>query len=70
MAKISRISGYSLPAFRGLQQSRLRFEDLQVPEQERAFDQFLERLSRPNQRLNDALEALSREAEANGTDGL
>lgn len=70
MAKICRISGSSAAALRGLQQGRLRFEDIQAPEQERAFDQFLERLGRPNQRLNDAMEALSREAEAKGADGL
>lgn len=70
MAKIFRISGDSVAALRGLQQGRLRFEDLQAPEQERAFDQFLERLGRPNQRLDDAMETLCREAEASGDDGL
>ena len=70
MAKICRISGSSATALRGLQQGRLRFEDLQAPEQERALAQFLERISRPSQRLNDAMEALRREAEASGADGL
>ena len=64
MAEVFRISGDSATALRGLQQGRLRFKDLQAPGQERAFDQFLERLGRPNQRLNEAMEALRREAEA------
>ena len=70
MAKICRISGSSATALRGLQQGRLRFEDLQAPEQERAFDQFLERLGRPNQHLNDAMETLRGDTEASGADGL
>ena len=70
MAKIFRISSDSVAALQGFQQGRLRFEDLQAPEQERAFDQFLERLGRPNQHLNVAMETLRGDTEASGADGL
>jgi len=64
MAKTRRISDQSMAVLGEMMDGRLRFEDLDTPEQELAFEQFLGRVGRPNERLHRAMEALRREAEA------
>lgn len=64
MAKTRRISEQSMAVLGEMMDGRLRFEDLDTPEQELAFEQFLGRVGRPNERLDSAMEALRREAEA------
>ncbi len=55
---------------RALEDGDLRFEELDDREQEFAFDQFLDRMAQSHERMDQAMEELRRNAEADGDNGL
>ncbi|MBG14121.1 MAG: hypothetical protein CL553_13530 [Alcanivorax sp.] len=64
MAKARRISDQSMAVLGEMMDGRLNFENLDTSEQELAFEQFLGRVGRPNERLHSAMKALRRDADA------
>ena len=55
---------------RALLDGGLRFEELDHREQEFAFDQFLDRMAQSHERMDQAMQELRRNAEADGNSGL
>lgn len=55
---------------RALANGNLTLEDLDSVEQEFAFDQFLGRMAETSETMENAMESLRRDAEANGKSGL